>query len=102
MSLAGSCRRLLHLSRSPIARSAAPLRPYTPRRPLTMRSTRPGTSNADTAVYVASTVIAVVGVSYAAVPLYRAFCQVRHGGWTSAHAEAGREMGGKREAGGRK
>lgn len=33
--------------------------------------------NADTIVYVASTVVAVLGVSYAAVPLYRAFCQVK-------------------------
>lgn len=34
--------------------------------------------NRKVAIYMASVVTAVLGVSYAAVPLYKVFCQVRH------------------------
>jgi cytochrome c oxidase assembly protein Cox11 len=37
----------------------------------------PEQANADTAIYIASTSVFVLGFAYASVPLYRAFCQVR-------------------------
>jgi cytochrome c oxidase assembly protein subunit 11 len=44
----------------------------------------PRSANARTALIVAAAVIGMLGLSYAAVPLYRAFCQATGWGGTAA------------------
>ena len=47
------------------------------RRSFSDRGTKYYTANKNTSVYVAAIAVLVLGLSYAAVPLYRLYCQVR-------------------------
>ena len=55
------------------------------------RGHRP-TSNTSTVRYIVATTIAVLGLSYAAVPLYRLFCQASGFGGTVTTVEAGEKV----------
>ena len=50
------------------------------------------TSNTSTVRYIVATTIAVLGLSYAAVPLYRLFCQASGYGGTVTKVEAGEKV----------
>ena len=54
------------------------------------RSSTPNTSN--TVRYIVATTIVVLGLSYAAVPLYRLFCQASGYGGTVTKVEAGEKI----------
>ena len=60
-------------------------RPYT-----SGRKTPPNTGN--TVRYIVATTIVVLGLSYAAVPLYRLFCQASGYGGTVTKVEAGEKV----------
>lgn len=49
----------------------------------------PGAKNQRTAVIISAVVAGMVGLSFASVPLYRAFCQATGWGGTTQRAEAG-------------
>eukprot|EP00730_Choanoeca_flexa_P019109 TRINITY_DN9323_c0_g1_i2.p1 TRINITY_DN9323_c0_g1~~TRINITY_DN9323_c0_g1_i2.p1 ORF type:complete len:235 (+),score=30.64 TRINITY_DN9323_c0_g1_i2:162-866(+) len=76
-----------------IGRPLAQAEPQLTRTPLFRRFYRtnesvPQQENADTAIYIASTTIFVLGFAYASVPLYRAFCQATgYGGTVNKHEE---------------
>jgi cytochrome c oxidase assembly protein subunit 11 len=58
-------------------RSTAPLTRTQPSRFMaTGKQSARGFANSDTLFYVAAVAVGTVGLSYAAVPLYRLFCQV--------------------------
>eukprot|EP00049_Salpingoeca_infusionum_P007974 m.128737 g.128737 ORF g.128737 m.128737 type:complete len:222 (-) comp13875_c1_seq18:280-945(-) len=67
--------------------------PHSLERAVRWMSTSPETqvqakNDLDTMIYLASTLIGVIGFSYASVPLYRAFCQATgYGGTVNKHAE---------------
>lgn len=51
-----------------------------------------GTTNNSTLLYTVAIAVAVVGLSYAAVPLYRLFCQASGYGGTVVVADAGEKV----------
>ena len=65
--------------------STSPVHNSSPQTPLSQR-------NRTTVKYIVAIAIAVVGLSYAAVPLYRVFCQASGYGGTVSLTEAGEKV----------